>query len=477
MRHNIIHWFLNTLVAAGMTLCAVSCGDDGSWSNLDPGTGQHPDAEKPTEVTLRLKVSVLGDTPQTRAYPGVPDDGSFEDPATEYERLHTLRVIIVDSLGKVEHNRMVNLDKDGNVINDNLEFRISVPWIKEENGKEHFGVANKKIWLFGNEKAANPAVCDAMVSVKLTETGAALTQDQMDAYKNNGNMALDLLSVGTTFCGAFDKVHGWATVEAQPQTALQSAVLTREEGKPFIDNSGTEKQYVPMNEFFDISITPDDLKKSEGGTILRVTKDLFVTRSLVKFTFSAQFAETNLNNERMRISKITVTDIAKNGYYIPNATYYDPGKYTKSNNENGGRWITQFAVPQNVVKSSYTFIPPAGENDSFLVLKEEPAKGKRNVYTAYKYFPETKLSGDNRYYVSLKAEVYNDETNSWDELSYGPVPLRGLASNPVDLLDIPRNTHVYVNFLFNDYGVNAVVDLVPYTGVWLEPEFGIPTTE
>ncbi len=473
MRHNIIHWFLNTLAVMGLALCAVSCGDDGSWSNLDPGTGQHPDAEKPTEVTLRLKVSVLGDTPQTRAYPGVPD-GSFEDPATEYERLHTLRVIIVDSLGKVEHNRMVNLDRGGNVINDNLEFRISVPWIKEENGKEHFGVANKKIWLFGNEKTANPAVCDAMVGVKLTQDGAALTQDQMDAYKNNGNMALDLLSVGTSFCSTEiteDKV--WA------ENALKSVVLTRLDGQPFIDNSGAEKQYIPMNEFFTLNIQPTEFQQSTGGTIFRVTKDLFVTRSLVKFTFSAQFAETNLNNERMRISEITVTDIAKNGYYIPNATYYDPGKYTKSNNENGGRWITQFAVPQNVVKSSYTFIPPAGENDSFLVMKEEPAKGKRNVYTAYKYFPETKLSGTERYYVSLKARLYNEETGNEEvnELSYGPVPLRGLASNPVDLLNIPRNTHVYVNFLFNDFGVNAVVDLVPYTGVWLEPEFGIPTTE
>ena len=181
----------------------------------------------------------------------------------------------------------------------------------------------------------------------------------------------------------------------------------------------------------------------------------------------------------MRISEITVTNIAQKGYYIPNATVYDPDKYTESTNKDGGRRIIQFAVPKDVVESSYTFTPPSGENDSFLVTKDEPEKGQRNVYTAYKYFPETLLSGENRYYVSLKARLYNEETGKEEvnELSYGPVPLKGLASKPEDLLAIPRNTHVYVNFIFNDFGVNAVVTLVPYTGVWLNPEFGVDRPE
>ena len=466
MRHNIIHWFLNTLVAAGMTLCAVSCGDVGSWSNLDPGTGQHPDAEKPTEVTLRLKVSVLGDTPQTRAYPGVPD-GSFEDPATEYERLHTLRVIIVDSLGKVEHNRMVNLDKDGNVINDNLEFRISVPWIKEENGKEHFGVANKKIWLFGNEKAANPAVCDAMVSVKLTETGAALTQDQMDAYKNNGNMALDLLSVGTTFCGAYDNVNGWGSAEAQAQTALQSAVLTREDGKPFIDNSAAESdmQYVPMNEFFDISITPDDLKKSEGGTIFRVTKDLFVTRSLVKFTFSAQFGDDYPSDKwDMKITEIKIDKLAKSSFLIPDKTKYDPGKYEVLTSQPEGRKIISFEVPTEAADEGFIFLPK-----SFPVMKTPPATTEsENVYSAFMYFPETKVSDNFKVTVKTVVSEKNVEGPSESFVhTYGPMPLQSPEK------ELPRNTHVYVNFTFNPGSIKCQVDVVPYTGVWLDPIFGV----
>lgn len=463
MRHDIIHRFLYTLAALGLALGAVSCGDEGSWSNLDPGTGQQPDAEKPAEVTLRLKVSVLGDTPQTRAYPGVPD-GSFEDPATDFEKLHTLRVIIVDSLGKVEHNRMVNLDKDGNVINDNLEFRISVPWIKEENGVEHFGLAHKKIWLFGNEKAANDAVFDAMAGVKLTETGAALTPEQINEYRDKGGMALDLLGVGTTFCGAFDNVNGWGSVEAEPQTALQSAVLTRADGRPFIDNSGTEKQYIPMNEFFDVSITSDDLQKSEGGTIFRVTKDLFLTRSLVKFTFSAQFIDNYPDYGKMRITDIKVNSLAESGYLVPDNTTYDPGKYDDSAYDKEGRYITGFNVPENAGNTQYMFSPV-----NFQVLRTNPAVGADNLYDTFMYFPETKISDNEKFTVTLTtmSKTGDDAELEEVETTYGPVDLPHLPQ-------LPRNTHVYVNFTFNNPGViKCQVDVVPYTGVWLNPNFGI----
>lgn len=445
--------------ALAMTLLAASCGSN---DVPEPNPGPNPDSgREDVEVTLRLKVSVLGDDiAKTRAFPDEGDNG-FQAPATKYEKLHTLRVIIVDSLGNIEHNRMVNLNDAQQIVDGNLEFKVTVPYVQVPINGVNVTipvVGHKRVWLFGNEKAANTDICRTFV-----EKGY-ISQPLMENIVNGGELALGLLEAGKKF----------------PKETVEAIELRREAGSPYIDNSGSENtcSYIPMSEFFDVSIDPVKAIVTDGQASYIQTEHMFLTRSLVKFTFSARFGEDNLSNdEKMRISAISVTDLAERGYFLPNSTVYDTEKYTESTNKDDGRLITSFNVPQNVVKSLYKFIPPAGENDSFLVLKEEPAKGKRNVYTAYKYFPETKLSGDNRYYVSLKAEVYNDETNSWDELSYGPVPLRGLASNPVDLLDIPRNTHVYVNFLFNDYGVNAVVDLVPYTGVWLEPEFGIPTTE
>ena len=90
MRHETRHRIRNGGLLLCMALGAVSCGDEGWWSSLRPGA----ESVRGREVTLRLEVAVLGDKLQTRAYPDVTD-GSFENPATEYERLHTLRVIIV----------------------------------------------------------------------------------------------------------------------------------------------------------------------------------------------------------------------------------------------------------------------------------------------------------------------------------------------------------------------------------------------
>ena len=101
-----------------------------------------------------------------------------------------------------------------------------------------------------------------------------------------------------------------------------------------------------------------------------------------------------------------------------------------------GRKIISFEVPTEAADEGFIFLPK-----SFPVMKTPPATTEsENVYSAFMYFPETKVS-DN-FKVTVKTVV-------------------------------SQNPPVYVNFTFNPGSIKCQVDVVPYTGVWLDPIFGV----
>ncbi|MDE7114845.1 MAG: hypothetical protein K2O56_00285, partial [Muribaculaceae bacterium] len=129
-------------------------------------------------------------------------------------------------------------------------------------------------------------------------------------------------------------------------------------------------------------------------------------------------------------------------------TVYDPGKYTVSGDPSGGRFITAFETPADTPFSDYMFAP-------FSPLEIKP--GMEATISPYVYFPESKHDGQKPFRLSVALD-------NGTEL---------LTPRDLTLDAIPRNTHVKINIEMKSTDADASVTLLPYTGVSLEPDFGL----
>ncbi|MDE5796708.1 MAG: Ig-like domain-containing protein, partial [Muribaculaceae bacterium] len=332
----------------------------------------------------------------------------------------------------IEHNRMVNVNEEYSnglsglvssyyVINDNLQFKV----IADEM---------KTIYLFANEKAVNLN--------KSADEEFDFTTD---------------LKVGKPF----------------PTESMESLLIMRKADTAFIDNgTDADKYYIPMSEFFNVKI-PATTGKAEDFYY----KTLFLTRSLIKFSFSIVFNQGELTEEEwnaiqnvgMKLSGVKITNLANSSYYLPNNTEYKPSKYPDDFTylkaeaqqiNNPDREIISFTVPENAGASDYTFM----FKEPIKITKKD-TEGNNEVAPAI-YLPESKIGEGDNYMVSL---IFDDESlNSQYE------------SKPLPLTNIARNTHVKVNMVVNlkRQTMEATVTLFPYTGVNLKPLFGfsVPVT-
>lgn len=383
---------LSTLLLAG---CAGSSADV-------PEEPELPKEEmREHYVNLDLRISVNdGAAPGSRAFSG---DGTYEEPASNYEKVHTLRVVIVREDGTIEHNRMVNVKDNygntitsGDIINDDLQFKV----VDNEE---------KKIYLFANESAVN------------RNKG---TDEQFDFTSK--------LPVGIEF----------------PTKDVSNILIKRVADKAFIDNGRStplaEKSYLPMSEFFEISvpafeeIETDIVMDPSGKAEKFIEEQLFLTRSLIKFSFHVSIVdntEIDMTDFNVSLSGVKISNLSNSCYFLPNNTIYSPGKEVKESvNE---REITSFEMPENPGASDCTF------------LFDSPLKlNKSGEATSPKlYLPETKTDGE--YLVTL---MFSDPTQ--DEL---------YSSQPLQIKDIARNTHVKVNITLGNNGILLLnVEVLPW---------------
>lgn len=367
-------------------------------------------------VTLNLSVGVNGGTtPTTRALFGQEEDGTFESSADEYEMVHTLRVVIVrKNTGIIEHNRMVlvkptyvegGIIDNYHVMNDNLRFKVEAD---EE----------KTIYLFANEKAVN------------------LNKEDGEVFDFETELHEDSIF---------------------PTNRVRNLLIKRIPGKAFIDNDSidpqTEKYYIPMSEYFDVQVKP---LSGTGETLQE--EAFFLTRSLIKFSFSVALApDMDVTDLQKYLRGVSISNLANVGYYLPIGTTYVPGKDKPSENEYGGREITGFEVPSEMETSDCTF-----RFDKPIKLTKEGDDRRLFIY-----LPESKLT-QGGYNLSL---LFSDDEE--DKL-YAPKPLqyRNSAGTLSNTLAIPRDTHMKVNILLKSYSMEATVTLFPYTAVDLKPSFG-----
>ncbi len=340
-----------------------------------------PDVEEKQTVTLDLDISIgltLFRDNITRTFT-LPEDGPFEKEASFYEGLRTLRVVILHSDGVIEHNRLVMFDpENGTILNDNLRFQVT-------SGEQ------KDIYLFANEETVN--------------------------YDFDSTM-----EPGMVF----------------PKEEVADIKITRAPGGAVLDNQTSDtKHYVPMSEMFTINVeTP---QKSE--TFFQ-KEFLFVTRSLIKFSFCI-ISDSGFPMPSGMLKGITITGLSNSSYYLPRNTEYVPSKYEVSENYLHGREITQFSLPPDPGFSSYTF-----------PMNLDLGAPQNTEVAEYIYLPES----DGTYQLSL--DFADSELSEF------------AGSKLLQLTDIPRNTHVKINIYLNGQDLDATVTLLPYTGVSLNPTFG-----
>lgn len=355
-------------------------------------------------VTLDLSVSVLeaiDPDPVSRAFPNEGEEGfePYEGPASVYESLRTLRVVIVRPSGKIEHNRLVMFNPETNLpLYHDLTFKVAVP--DAEDGKDRTG-ETKTIYLFGNEKLVSAT----------------------------NNYDFSKLKVGENF----------------PAEEIAALVVKMNGSAPVIDNStGEIRTFVPMSESFDIYINypGENGEPVDGNGDYYRSAHLFLTRSLIKFSFNVK-VDTPFSSG-VKLSGIEISGLANESYYLPKETVY------KESTNPPGLSIDEFLTPDIEDKDRKTHIFPLIEPFDMSVA------GEREI-VQYAYFPETKGSYKVRLLFDGKDMQYMTEL---------------LGSQDLEIKEIPRNTHVKVNISFNYHDIECIVDLLPYTGVTLEPEFG-----
>ena len=388
-----------TGLIAGMILASCSSDDNITQATMP--------AEDGPIVNLSFSVVVhdAADNSSRSSVVTIPDkDNFFEGVDSKYEKIHTLRVIILHQDDEtVEHNKVFTLSEDGDVRYDYMKFKVR-------------GGEKKRIYLFANEQSID--------------------------YN------FDNLKVNSRF----------------PTSEIADLTIQATDGL-LIDNTGTEKRYIPMSEVWsDIDIKMPQNPEDYNQTL----SPLFLTRAGVKFTFTVKA----LDGAGLALSKISFNRLADKQYLLPRDTKYSPekGKPSISNfpadpdADIPGRFITEYKVPADTTHSTYDFTVNNVELDGLDGTTPE------KTYTWYKpmYFCE---SGYDKPYsvaitVASKSTDKDGKVIYTDPYTFTPKELDNL---PI----LPRNTHVKVNITLGKAGITCDVKLIPYTEIILNPDFGL----
>ncbi len=435
----ILHSLRHT-AAAALTLAAMALA---ACSSEAPS----PAASEETrgDVTLRLKVSTADSAAPSRTDLGdLGDQDGYEAPDGDFEKVATLRVIILHDSREVEGNRMVATDDKGNPINDNLEFKVS---------------SNELKWVY---LIANEA------SLPLPEgvTGYSTVSEWLYHFTKGAELPLDVMRNWTA---------GYTPTQLNSQNVTASIF--------------GDQRHLPLTEVFrlqsvklphpDYSGDGSGDQGSESGTTGNISltqeANLFLTRAAAKATFRFDFSNYPDNVSGVQVTAVRLKGLSQREFVFPNTTVYSPGKYTAEgegyiNNvvENNERYITSFVSPaeNSTVDFLLNFTDP--------VDMKKPAGAsetdKKLIVRGPIYFPES-LSDKN-------AEAYTVQVQL-DGVNW--LTAKPLTTNILEFTDkggvmhqaISRNTHLYIDIKFTPTEITWQAIEAPYNTVTLDPIFGL----
>lgn len=328
------------------------------------------------------------------------------------EKMHSVRVIVLHNDGKVEHNRHFSLENalaEGTIL-----LKVS------PNEK-------KKIFLFANEKSVS-------------------------------------------------SVEG-VTVEGENKT-LTAFLNSYTEGKPGFENEVNKLYFapdysggkpIPMSSMYEIDIP-------EKGV---VEETFYLVRAATKFTMNFM----NWRGEEVTVENFSIESHADRNFLMahvnscpdtqnpetnqPYPTWIDWLKaVSDASNEDSDAatnrfgWLTDYRLPEQTTAKVYTHEGlKIGKPTVDIENPDNSEPGVANVVPVF-YLPESK---------NLKAGATEQEYIL-------TIKIAGRAETFVCKLDklkaLFRNTHLVVNItMYNSNEI--VVDVIPYSEVILEPEFGL----
>lgn len=188
-----------------------------------------------------------------------------------------------------------------------------------------------------------------------------------------------------------------------------------------------------------------ELTKPQAPEDINQSTEVWLHRAAVKFTF-------RMRNNTSR--KYTVTDLSLGG--MSTAMYLMPKGIIMGGKD--GKTITAFDA-----------VPDAATYDIVRTLAVElPAKAAEAADGEWIHLFDKPV-------YALEGKLLENNAPKNYPLS---ITLDGLISSEMELKEVqlPRGTHVYVNITLNkieDLDFDWQIDLVPYAGVTLEPDFGL----
>lgn len=328
--------------------------------------------------------------------------GDYNKPQTG-ELMRTLRVIIANGAGQVEHN--IFFDNLAGEINDGN----GIDQVKTTDQVKVIGNDRKTIYLIANEGAIT------------------LEGDEPDASKLLGSF-----TTGTDI----------------DEAAMKSLVLMADKHKA--DWNDDTKRLLPITniEYFDVGQPYEE----------PYTANLYVHRAAVKFTFLFN-NETNLP---LSLDSILLIGDSDREFLFPNADGY-----------------TDYDKPDNMYRPT-VYHTPAGTN--FRQAREKmgftiPSKQPGFRVPRSLYFTEgSRLLGTHIQSKETIEDVYkvavviNGVRTPWRKLDWF------YPENPTEMkemTDLPRNTHVVVQFTLTPRGLSAVACIQPYAEQKVAPFFGL----
>ncbi|MCM1093535.1 MAG: hypothetical protein NC421_06225 [Lachnospiraceae bacterium] len=359
---------VNLLLFCSFLTAFTGCGDSGSPQAV----------EEPRDPMAYLSLSITA----VDAAPGVgsrADDYGFEPPEYDNEKISTMRFIIVDKDGKVEHN--ISISQNPDIMTAKRLFKVKPN-------------ETKQVYLFANE--------------------ASIPEDVINVFRN--------LEKGNPF----------------PVDTYGSYTLSRTSDEPLF----TADQLIPMTEVHEVEIGAPKYDANGDPDPYKAT--LFVTRAAVKLSFSLNVTDSYIKFDPSALSTVTFNEVGDVEYLFPCNTTYEPPKAPDATD----RIITAYSVPANAATHSWSLSwSPVGDSN-------------RSFSAGPVYMPETKYrNGAEPYTITL--------------------PVNGVVlSAPLpNLPSLPRNTHVRVNINLYGASMTCEVTVVPYTGIYLDPDFGIGDRE
>ncbi len=444
--------YIKSLLILFAMVCLAGCADD----LVVLGPDQVQDGDGDVILTLNVSVSNSRGSGVTRAFP-------FEPATIEYEKIHSLRVIIVNEKDTVEHNLRVDMAPGYGVDEvKGLDFKVSTNYGTEKRNENNqlIRTEKKRIYLIANEDAI--------------PTGDNLPPKMFDIEE----FLNEKLKPGSYFTESNTVIwNNWSETSGNAPTLPEYAT-------PFINNEGANKKYVLMSEFFDVDVTSN---LSVGGD-QKTKANLFVTRNLVKFRFSITADGTTPS---FKVKKVIFSNLMQKEYLFPNETIYNPPKYDADGKVTiEDREITSYVTPSfshgdgNYIRP-YIFEP---ENFGYNATSSSPTTTFSNTYEPNLYFCETKNlvksdtddteSDSELYTVGIEVEFQNKIKDAEGNEIIEPFTVQFDAKQLTNLRFLPRNTIVQVNMVINNGILEAVATVYPYTAVNLNPSYGfeIPST-